>query len=280
MFFMQKDYRAINRSVSSPKLTKELLKDLDNLAPYYRGMVYPSDSDNDTFSADLKKAFLSLKTLKASTFYPVVLAMKKQSSYTDDDLLKVVKIIECFVFRNFTICGKTANSTETYFSEIAKKIYDEELTSCDDICKEIRKGIVADDEFKESFKVWTGTKSTKETIRYILRNIHKYLDSSNELNLDNTEVHIEHIMPEDNSKWNVDDDVHEMYLWRLGNLCLLSGSFNQSISNNIFDTKKDVYSKSKIEPNKEIANIQTWDIKAIENRQSNFADYAVEIWKK
>lgn len=250
---------------------------MNDLSLYYHDMVVPNESS--LFEDNLKRVFLALKTLKASSFYPVVLAMKKRE-YDDKDLLKVLKKIECYVFRNFTICGKTANSTETYFSEIAKSIFEENLISVEDICAEISKGIVSDDEFKGAFKIWSGTKSSKETIRYILRKIHKHLDASNELNFYNTEVHIEHIMPEDNSKWNVDEDFHESYLWRIGNLCLLSGSYNQSISNNVFLEKCSIYRESKIEPNQAIANNDRWDAQSIDQRQEEFADYALKIWER
>lgn len=204
--------------------------------------------------------------------------MRKQGSFSSEDYNKVAKKIENYVFRNFTICGKSANSTEVYFAEIAKKIFEEEFTSSDVICNEIKKGMISDEEFKESFKRWTATKSSKETIRYILRKIHKYLDDTNELNIDNTEVHIEHIMPEEYSKWSIDEELHDNYLWRLGNLCLLSGPINQTISNEAFDIKRPYYKKSKIEPNKTIADYSKWDEESIEDRQHKFADYAVEIW--
>lgn len=278
-------YRAINK-VTSPKDVKELLKDLDALAESYHNMVYPSEmncpAEKDPSCKALKSSLVSLKMLKASTFYPVILAMKKQGTYTYADLLKVIKIVECYVVRNFTICKKTANSTETYFANIAKDIYDENLTSVEDICAEIRKVIVPDEEFRESFAIWTGSKSSKETIRYLLRSIHNHLAPSTELQLkdDNTEVHIEHIMPEDNTKWNMDDEIYETYLWRLGNLCLLGHSINQSISNDIFAEKRQRYLESNIEPNKAIAENETWDAEAIEKRQKKLAEYALEIWKK
>lgn len=275
-------YRAINRNISTPKNTKELLTDLDTLAQYYHDMVVPTE--NSSFSdSELVKVFKALKTLKASTFYPVILAMKKQSEFDEKDILKVAQKIECYVFRNFTVCGKTANSAEVYFAGIAKSIYDEKLTTADDICDEIKKGIVSDDEFEDAFKRWTGSKSAKETIRYMLRKIHQHLDTANELNVDNTEVHIEHIMPEDKSKWNISDDVHEAYLWRLGNLCLLSGTYNISISNKPFSDKQDIYDKSKIEPNSTIKNYLEngkWNGKAISDRQDKFAEYALKIWAK
>ena len=83
-----------------------------------------------------------------------------------------------------------------------------------------------------------------------------------------------------NSIWQVSEDVHEPYLWRLGNLALLSGPKNIANSNKAFDIKKPSYSASKIEPNHELANNNEWTTVEIEARQQQFADYAIQIWQK
>ena len=193
---------------------------------------------------------------------------------------QVVQTIETYVFRNFTICGKVANKSEVFFAAVAKEIYDGTLDSTDMVINRIKAEMVSDREFSDSFAIWVGSKTSKEAIRYMLRKIHKHLDSAHEINIDNTEVHIEHIMPEDNTHWQVDDDIHEAYLWRLGNLALLSGPKNISISNKIFDIKKATYATSKIEPNKELANSASWTLNEIDARQNLFANYALKIWKK
>ena len=87
-------------------------------------------------------------------------------------------------------------------------------------------------------------------------------------------------MPEDNTQWQVPSDIHESYLWRLGNLALLSGPRNISISNKPFDAKKPTYLNSKIEPNKNLAQNANWTSVEIEARQTLFATYALKIWKK
>ena len=48
-----------------------------------------------------------------------------KESYSEKDLLTVAETIEVYVFRNFTICGKVANTGERFFSEIALRIYGE-----------------------------------------------------------------------------------------------------------------------------------------------------------
>ena len=104
--------------------------------------------------------------------------------------------------------------------------------------------------------------------------------SSLEINIDTSEVHIEHIMPVNASQWDVDSETHEMYLWRLGNLMLLSGPINSYISNKPFALKKTGYLESKIEPNKTVAYNDVWGIEEIQARQIALCDYALRIWSK
>ena len=279
-FTREKDlYRSISKRISSPRASKELLKNLAAHAQCYHDITTPSD--NVDFSDNyLINSLVALKTLKASSFYPIVLAIRQAPTpFTEADIRTVIQSIETYIFRNFTICGKVANKSEVIFATIAKEIYDGTLDTVDLIVDRIKTEMVGDKEFHDAFCIWSGSKSTKETIRYILRKIHKHLDRTNEINIDNTDVHIEHIMPEDNSIWMVSDDIHEEYLWRLGNLALLSGPINRSISNKDFDTKKPRYLTSKIDPNKEIANNSVWTPAEIETRQHLFADYALLIWK-
>ena len=269
-------YREINRKLNSPKDSKELLKNLEEYSQCYHDMVVPEDNVGFK-NVELIQSLKYLSMLKASSFYPVVLAMIRQK-FDEESIAKVVKMIEKYVFRNFTISGKTANKTEVFFAKLARDIYGEALENDKDINKIIKEEMVNDEVFETNFISWVGKKTAKETIRYIYRNIHRYIDTNMELNIDNSEVHIEHIMPENPKQWNVDEETHENYLWRLGNLCLLDGPTNIEISNKPFKEKKDGYGKSKIEPNKELAKLDKWDKKAIEDRQKRLFEYAKEIW--
>lgn len=280
-FTREKDlYRSISKTVSSPRASKELLKNLAAHAQCYHDITTPDESVGFTDTA-LVNSLKALKTLKASSFYPVVLAMMQEPQvFTEGKIRQVVQAIETYVFRNFTICGKATNKAEVFFAAIAKEIYNGTLDTSDLIVDQIKAETVSDKEFYEAFSIWVGSKTSKEAIRYILRKIHKHLDHTHEINIDNTEVHIEHVMPEDNTFWQVPADTHEAYLWRLGNLALLSGPINSSISNKPFDIKKQRYADSKIEPNKELAAKATWTVSEIEDRQKQFSDFALKIWKK
>ncbi len=203
-----------------------------------------------------------------------------KSGFKEDAIREVLKKIEIYIFRNFTICGLVANSAETLFADVALSIYKKELTDVGAICDKISEKIVSDEDFSDNFSRWSAGESSKDVIRYIFRKIHGYLDPSKEININNTEVHIEHIMPQEAEDWGIDDETHEQYLWRLGNLALLSGSKNQSISNGLFQDKKAVYAGSWIMPNPDIATFEEWGPDEIDTRQKQLANTALKIWAK
>ena len=274
-------YKEITRNVTSPRDSNSLLDDLSKYAPIYHDLVNPDDCSFFTEDSIIKN-LITLKTLKASTFYPIIISMKRsESSFSDDDIDKVLMKIIDYVFRNFTICGNVANSAEKVFADISKKIYDGIIINVDDICKELSKEIITDQEFEAQFNVWKGTKSSKETVRYILRKIYQKNPKNKEISMDNYDVHIEHIMPEVKTYWpEISDEEHDAYLWRLGNLTLMNGSVNQTMSNNCFNDKKQHFKDSKIEENIEIAGKKNWGIKEIETRQENLCRIALTIWQK
>lgn len=282
-FTREKDlYRSISKSISTPRESTALLTNLKNCAQLYHDISNPSDPVT-LVNLDLLESLKALKTFKASTFYPIVLAVQQSPEIADHDrekyLVEIIRAIEVYVFRN-VICGSVTNKAEKDFAAIAKGIYDGELDSLELIIKRLKDNTVSDQKFHDMFKYWTGTKTSKDTIRYILQKIHKFYDKNHEININTSEVHIEHIMPVDASKWNVADEIHEEFLWRLGNLALLSGPLNRTMSNQPFCDKKIYYGKSKIEPNRELASLDVWTPKEINDRQERFANCALKIWAK
>ncbi|MCR4960567.1 MAG: DUF262 domain-containing HNH endonuclease family protein [Lachnospiraceae bacterium] len=274
-------YREISHTITTPTKCGELLSDLEHCSALYHDMNYPDDVSELT-NPDLISCLIALKMLKATTFYPVFLAMYQRPEFFDESsMATVAQVIEKYVFRNFTICGNTANSTETFFAEIAKTIFDGTYNTVNLITDAISTKIVDEEIFKASFEDWSGNNSQKEIIRYIFRKIHYYIDPESEINVNNMEVHVEHIMPQDLANWGEKyKDLQETHLWRLGNLCLLKGKFNISISNKPFVDKKEVYSNSKIEPNPMISEYAVWDASSIEKRQKSLYEYAKNIWNK
>lgn len=277
-------YRAITQKVRSRRESIGLLDELNEYAPYFHDLANPFEPVVFDYNAAMIESLRGLSLLKASSFYPIILAMiqRKEHTFTDNDYAKVTRMIETFVFRNAAVAGMTANKTEVRFGKIAKDIYDMSLLTVDQIIEEIKKDMIDDEDFETRFALLST--NNKERIRYIFRKIHKYLSPNDELNINNMEVHIEHIMPSSisESEWPQinDEEEHKKYLWRLGNLCLLGSKLNQSISKKCFDYKKEnAYKDSKIEPNNKLMEYEEWNYESIDSRQEKLAEIAIEVWK-
>jgi hypothetical protein len=192
-------------------------------------------NEGDYFSKEIKEILKNISTLNATSFYPIVLSIVSRE-ISDTDTLKILKAIEILVLRNFVVSGLVANKYEMKFSEIARNIFAEKITP-NEAVKKIAELIIDDDEFKNNFSTFTVKNSP--VIRYLLKNINNYQYTGEMIvNSDNAKVNIEHILPKKFEKWGLDSEEAEPYVWRLGNLTLLSGRYNRRISNDTFDKKR------------------------------------------
>ena len=269
-------YRTISQRIKTPKEGEDLLSNLETYSMIYHDVMFP---DEVSWFADKSLVFhlKNLKTLGASTFYPVVIAMESRD-FSEKDIDKVLDDIEILYFRNNTICKNASNMMERFFAQLAQDITEKSLYKVEEICAEIGKQVVEDSVFEEAFNIWTGKQ--KEIIRYILYKIHLHLsNNATKVNTDNDVVHVEHIMPSDNSKWKVDESIHSDYLWRLGNLALMLGKANIKASNKPFGEKKEMYKESQILPNPDVYSYEVWGADEINDRQKKLCKYAMMIWK-
>lgn len=271
-------YREMSATIRTPKKSADLVNDLKHYAGYYHDAIDPENCDE--YEDECIIHYLSsLKILKATSYIPILLSMEmKDSSFNDNDKAHVLQAIVVYIFRNATIAGRTTNTTEKFFSGIANDIYEENLKTAEEIATAIKAEMISDEEFYNSF--CTFKPKTKQYVRYILLTIHEYHDKNREINRNFNNVNIEHIMPNTLSKaWKIDKNIHEKYLWRLGNLALLDENLNKKISNQSFEEKKKRYKDSIIYPNQELTTYTKWTSLEIEDRQKKLAKLALEIWK-
>lgn len=274
-FVREKDlYKRIRAEIKTPKKCEELVINMVELSEVYKSMINPNE---ETYFSDLQlnQLLTNLKTVKASSFYPIILAMKNMN-YEEIDIRKVASSIETLVVRNFVVAGKVANKYEILFAKIALDIYEKELVNIEDIISKIAKNTIKDDEFKVSFAMFTS--KSKPVIRYLLRRINNFIDNEIFIIDDNKKIHIEHIMPEKLGAWNVSKEEYEENLWKLGNLTLLGSEYNKKNSNKLFEYKKNIYKKSSIVISKDLINYSTWNSKMVMDRQDKLAEIALKVW--
>ncbi|MBS6006902.1 MAG: DUF262 domain-containing protein [Clostridium baratii] len=274
-FVREKDlYKRIRENVKTPKKCEELIDNLVELSEVYRALINAND---ETYFVDteLNSILCNLKTIKASSFYPIILSMKNMK-FTEEEIRKVAKAIENLIVRNCVISGKVANKYEVIFAKIAYGIYEKEYTDIEEIIDIIKKNTISNEDFLASFNMFIS--KSKPVTRFILKSINNYLDKETEIINDNKKVHIEHIMPIKKGDWNISDEIHQEYLCKLGNLTLLGKEYNRIISNKVFEDKKRMYDKSSIIISKEITKYTKWGASEIEDRQNELAKIALKIW--
>ena len=144
-------YREMSATIRTPKKSADLVNDLKHYAGYYHDAI---DSENcDEYEDDRIIHYLSsLKILKATSYIPILLSMEmKDTSFNDNDKAHVLQAIVVYIFRNATIAGRTTNTTEKFFSEIANDIYKENLKTAEEIAAAIKAEMISDEEFYNSF---------------------------------------------------------------------------------------------------------------------------------
>ena len=291
--FVRKDdlYKELVKENKNYEDVKLFLESLEKNSETYAALYEPYES-NCFKSNEIKETIENINSLGAKTYYPIILALKNRK-YEEKYILDVLHILENYIFRNYTICGKNPNSAEKKFSKVAKLINDEGI-SVELINKEITG---EDDATEEEFEIAFKNKSISrvDAVKYLLRKIHNYIsvielkgEGEKALSLlkrSSEDIHLEHILPQKSQKWTdagiITIKQAEDCLWKIGNLTLLGKEFNEIIQNDLYQTKREKgYIKSRIHPNEYFNKVEKWDVDEIKNRQTMLYEYAKNIWTK
>ncbi|ARV91515.1 DUF262 domain-containing HNH endonuclease family protein [Bacillus cereus] len=268
-------YKEIRNTVDTPKKSEEFVSNINEMSNIYKCLTNPLEEAyfNDQ---EIHKYLNHLRILKASSFYPVILAMVN-SEFIEDDIKAVAHSIESLIFRNCVVADKVANRYEVLFAKIAYKISQKTFTTVDEIQSELKKEILNDEEFESAFK--TFSLKAPHTAKYVLREINDYIDNEVQARSDNFKIHLEHILPQKKGDWDIDDETHDKYKNRIGNLTLLANVSNRSLQNKTFDKKKEIYRRSNLAITSSLSEYDTWNVDNIEKRQQFLCDIAKQRWR-
>lgn len=289
-FEREKDlFKALQKNISSQSDVNALLANLRSLSKVCAAILHPDDN-KDFDLTELNERLIEIQKLDASSYIPIIFALRLQN-YSKEDINEILKAIETLVVRNFVVSGLVANKYELVFAQITKSISDKtwppnsdsassKKPTKDDILKKLYSLMVSDEEFINNFRIFNSKKNA--VIRYLLRKINNFDINETKIVDDSNRVHVEHILPKKiNEDWiNFNDEDHETYLWRLGNLTLLGQEYNNRAKNKGFDKKKEIYKKSEIKMTRDLVSIDDWTTFTIVKRQEDFAEIALKIWPR
>lgn len=141
---------------------------------------------------------------------------------------------------------------------------------------EITKETVKDDDLRQRL-IGFSIRSAR-LAKYILREIEDFKSPEKIVIKDSKKINLEHIMPVTKGKWDIQEDIHQEYVYRLANQTLLLEGENKAIKNKLFNIKKERYSQSKIEMTRELADCEVWGTDEIEKREKNLIDIILKRW--
>lgn len=267
--------------------SKEIIDDLDRLAPYYNILKNPNDKI--LLNKNLVDILEEMKALNFDLNYPIMLSVFDNYPNDEDMIYRVTKLTLNFLVRYICVLKRKPSAIERVFSDLARNI---------DINKmaEELKSHAKDNEFKNAIKSLE-VKIKSYSTYYLLVEYEKSLHINEKwISPGRKNVTIEHILPQtvditkecgkywiDSFKEDKDDkygkEQCEIYVNRLGNLTLLGQNGQNKASNKVFISKKEVYKKhTDMFITKEILYYDKWDTESIEDRQEKMAVKYVDIF--
>lgn len=273
-------FQEIKSKTTNTNLSVSFLNDLKSSTNKYLALLNQNHSFWDEHTKTTKEYVEKFNDLGLYQNRPLLLAVLNQFDQKETE--KAFKLILSWSVRNLITGSIPGGTLEREFSNQAKKINNGEVKSTKELLDSAKHLIPTDDQFKEAFSIATVTKNT--LAQYYLIELEKKYSESEEKsvvkNFDN--VNLEHILPQivvQKSDWQTfDEESQKSYYKRIGNLTLLKTKLNSDLKSGSFNTKKQEYQKSEIKITKNLSSIIDWTPDAIKNRQTDFAEKALEIW--
>jgi len=269
--------------------TRHLVEDLHTFASYYVSIALGKESN-----PQLKQAFHDLRELKVDVAYPFLLDVYhdyRQQTLDVDDVLKIVRLVESYVFRR-AICSIPTNSLNKTFSGLSRSLkkdrYVESLQAMLLLSPSYRR-FPTDEEFQVQIKIRDLYNFRSRS--YWLRRLENY-GRKERVRVD--DYTIEHILPQNENlsqEWRAElgpdwQRIQQDWLHTIGNLTLTG--YNSEYSDRPFVYKRDQaldqhgqsvgLAYSPLHLNRGFGSVQQWDEEAIKQRAQRLADMAVKVW--
>lgn len=269
--------------------TRDLVADIHAYASYYCAMALGTETD-----ASLKQAFHDLRELKVDVAYPFLLDVYhdyKQGRLTSEEVLRIVRLVESYVFRR-AICAIPTNSLNKTFAGMSRTLkkdrYLESVQAAFLLLPSYRR-FPSDDEFQRDVKVRDLYNFRSRS--YWLRRLENHGRKERVMVEDYT---IEHILPQNEAlskEWQAElgsdwQRIQQDWLHTLGNLTLTG--YNSEYSDHPFAYKRDQVSDKEGNPvgfahsplklNLGLGKVSQWNESAIKARADRLAADAAKVW--
>ena len=265
-------YDRIKEKTTNKNKALELTKELESEAQNYAAIIMASHERTTDRGEAVSASVGTLKILGVTQLRPMLL-----SAFTKLKHGQFEKLIQRSVSWSvrFLIAGTPSGTIEGYYAKIAKKIWDDKITTAESATAEIKSILPNDDEFKAAFA--NASESKEKIARYYLHALQKTEDGTTP----DMTLTLEHILPKQlDENWpNFTPEEHRENLHKLGNLALLEYIDNGGSQGTGYDFKKTVLSNAKNRSlTRGAAQMTKWGAEEIAKRQKQLAEIAVRTW--
>jgi uncharacterized protein with ParB-like and HNH nuclease domain len=288
-------FKAIKLNVTDyRKFLDDLEKDSEIIKAFGSCHVEDLDLFTASHARNINKSLVTINAIGARGCYVFLLGiLRNMSSLNLSKCYKDFLFVEKFIYYYHGVCGLSANKFERFWSTESQK-----LNTINDVMpkhqtKEInrwRLGYQSDlrsqksrDLFSEEFSkkmVYKNSSKSRSMIRYFFD---LYNQQWQPEGFDHSKVNIEHILPQDPSKWGLMKKDIKKYVNVIGNLTMIGSDYNQEMSNEPLEQKIPTLAKSDIKLNKSVIELcqntdpVSWDQDKIEQRTNLLLEAALDL---
>lgn len=262
----------------------EELKVLHRFAQHYHRIIHPSYEPEPAVRTALER----LSLVEPATSYPLLMALYEQvheGKLTTRQLIECVRIVENYFVRRH-LAGEPTAYTNRMFPTLIPELNAADIPSS---LRRIlaRKNYPSDKQLFETLKSATLYDSrSQRRLTYILESINRaYSDGTGGYTVLDDDATVEHIMPQTltdawkralGSDW---ERIHQEYVHTLGNLTLVTGDWNASLSNQPFAQKRQRFIDHALLLNRNyFPDVGVWDEQAILHRTEDLTKRIIAIW--
>jgi len=268
------------------------LENIKSLSTHYKKFINPTTVQEDNIRRELEY----ISRLEINVAFPFLLQVFEDAEnglITNEELLKVLKLIQTYTWRRFVV-GLPTNALNKIFMTLYSEVDTEEYFDSIALALIKKRGSAkfpTDEDLKTALRdkdLYNIQSKNRNYMFELLENFNnrEYVDTSNE------NITIEHIFPQNpNDDWNKDitpDDYFqfkEKYVNTIANLTL-SGN-NGTLSNKSFQEKKSMnrqgaeqgYTFSRLWLNDYLKSIDNWDISNYNERFDLIYNRFLKIWE-
>jgi len=277
-------------SIKDDSYHKEL-ENIKSLSKHYKKFINPSIVKEHNIRRELKYIF----RLEVNVAYPFMLQVFEDADnnlITEEDLIKVLKLIQTYTWRRFVVGLPTSGLNKvfmTLYSEVNLEDYSDSIALAL-IKKRGTAKFPTDEDLKSALKdkdLYNIKSKNRNYMFELLENFNnrEYVDTSND------KITIEHIFPQNpNIDWseNITSDDYFQFKEKFSNTIAnltLSGN-NGALSNKSFEDKKTMnnnggeqgYNYSRLWLNDYLKTINNWDITSLNARFDIIYERFLKIW--